>query len=88
MLQPVHPARDILHPIIMSTDSAWRKKHLDECLSTYYSIFSTYLKTSGVEMSFDELKQEVLARWGMEVLMMPQVAGGIFVDFLMLAILN
>ncbi len=75
MLQPVHPARDILHPIIMSTDSTWRKKHLEDCLSTYYSVFSKYLKTSGIEMSFDELKQEVFARWGMEVLMLPQFGG-------------
>ena len=57
-VQPSHPARDIWYFIYSCTDSAWRKQHVQECLTVYFDIFSKYLSDNGITMSFDEFAKE------------------------------
>lgn len=38
-----HPAYDVLYLLYLSTDLEFRDAHMDECLTTYWTILSTYL---------------------------------------------
>ena len=53
-----HPARDLWYFLQIGTDPAFRSKHLETVLEEYYSVFSSYLETSGVRVEFSTFREE------------------------------
>ena len=77
-LQTSHPARDFWYFIYTSTDSEWRKKHLEECFETYFETFSQYFSQANISMTFGDFKKEFNSKRGFGV------AWGFFVIHIML----
>ena len=55
-----HPSKDFWYFLYCSTDSKWRKEHLEECFETYFNTFQTYLKQARIEVTYEEFKIEFL----------------------------
>ena len=53
-----HPARDLWYFLQMGTDPDFRSRHLETVLEEYYSVFSSYLKASGVSVEFSVFREE------------------------------
>ena len=65
--QTSHPARDFWYFLYASTDSEWRKNHLETCFETYYKTFSKYLSRSNIVMTYDNFKKEFDSKRGLGV---------------------
>ena len=65
--QTSHPARDFWYFLYSSTDSEWRKNHLETCFETYYKTFSKYLSKSNIVMTYDDFKKEFDSKRGLGV---------------------
>ena len=53
-----HPAQDFWYFIYTSTDSNWRKQHLETCYEMYFNSLTTYLKKAEIDITFDAFKHE------------------------------
>lgn len=62
MMKWQHPALDIWYYLCSCTDSAWRKQHLDECLDTYFQVFSGYTRQLGWDLTKQDFLDEIHAR--------------------------
>ena len=58
MVQTSHPARDFWYFLYSSTDSEWRKNHLETCFETYYETFSKYFTQANISMTYGDFKKE------------------------------
>ena len=64
-----HPAKDFWYYIYCTTDSNWRKSHLEECLDTYFSTFQNYLKQAKIDVTYEDFKTEMFKHqaWGLVI---------------------
>ena len=51
-----HPGKDFWYYLYATTDSAWRKDHLEECFQVYFEVFNVYLKQAKIDIDFEEFK--------------------------------
>ena len=65
--QTSHPARDFWYFLYISTDSEWRKSHLETCLETYFKTFSKYFNQANIVMTYDDFKKEFNSKRGLGV---------------------
>ena len=65
--QTSHPARDFWFFLYLSTDSEWRKNHLETCFETYYKTFSRYFSKANIVMTYDGFKKEFNSKRGVGV---------------------
>ncbi len=54
-----HPAVDLWWFLYMSTDRKFRSKHLDQLLSEYFGVFSSYLGSGQDGLKFEDFKREL-----------------------------
>ena len=67
LMQTSHPARDFWYFLYCSTDSEWRKNHLETCFETYYETFSRYFTSANISMTFGDFKKEFNSKRGFGV---------------------
>ena len=65
--QTSHPARDFWYFLYISTDSEWRKSHLETCLETYFKTFCKYFNQVNIVMTYDDFKKEFNSKRGLGV---------------------
>ena len=63
-----HPSKDFWYFLYCSTDSKWRKEHLEECFETYFNTFQTYLKQTRIEITYEDFKIEFLGMVSNEII--------------------
>ena len=51
-----HPGKDFWYYLYVTTDSSWRKDHLEECFKVYFEVFNVYLKQAEIDIDFEEFK--------------------------------
>lgn len=69
LMQTSHPARDFWYFLYASTDSEWRKNHLETCFETYYETFSKYFTQANISMTYGDFKKEFNSKRGFGVSM-------------------